>query len=72
MVKTFHIDGQDKHAMDSLNFSISGTPFLITESSIPDNGEAFHVVKNLASGKKKVVLHSRLLKILLLEKSRKQ
>ena len=67
MLKTFLIDGKPIHTIEKLNFSIKGIPYLITDSSNPDNQPAFHVVKNLISTNKSNISHKRLIDILLQE-----
>jgi hypothetical protein len=68
MISSYKIDGQVKYAINSLNFSIKGTPFLITKSSIQDNGDALHDVKNTTTKEKKTISHARLVQLLLSEK----
>lgn len=68
MIASYKIDGQVKHAINSLNFKIKGTPFLITKSTNPDHGDAFHDVKNTITKEEKTISHSKLIKLLLSEK----
>ena len=67
MLKSFIINGKPRHAIEKLNFLLKGVPYLITESGNPDNEPAFVVVKNLNSGNKAIMLHSRLIELLLAE-----